>query len=320
MKRLRDLRIKTRLYGLVAIAVVGFASVLALMFWITEEYSINGPIYNRLLLRKSVMADYQPSSLCATEAEVKLCLTLIMTNPSEVQDAIADYRKLAAEYQSRQEFVRRELFDGPVSRILEKEVFPPADQFFRIATDEFLPPRQERQNRRQPTDADQASAALLQHRQAIDRAAEVGLERTAIEETEAGKKDPFGQLDSDPRRRWDRAVDRYFGSVPGTPDFAIRRRPDYASQRNGQWASDPTARVQIDSSDEMGQLAAGHQWHDREDSRRRHQSANRVCRCYRPHRRRRHAAARVHGGRVAATTEVAAAVRSARPERNSPAR
>jgi methyl-accepting chemotaxis protein WspA len=258
MRRLKDFTIKTRLYGLVAVALIGFTAVLGTTYWMASEYAVNGPLYKRLALRKAVMSEYQPSFLCATEPALKLSLMLTAPDPHTLQEVTDVYRKMEAKYREREEFVRKEFMDGPVKRVLEKEVFPPADQLFRIANEEFLPLIARN---------DKAAAAqlyygrirplYLQHRTAIDRAVEIGLDKNAEEETAVTDKVTAGN--------WllfamGTATVLVIGLLGWYLSVSISQSVEALSARVEEMASgaaDLTARVEVNSRDELGRLATG---------------------------------------------------------------
>jgi len=101
MTRIRDLSIKSRLYGLVATAVLGFAAVLALTFWLSHEYQVNGPLYNQLTMWRSVISEYEPATLSVTQPALSLSLLLVTTNPDEERQRIATFHKKEGVYRDR---------------------------------------------------------------------------------------------------------------------------------------------------------------------------------------------------------------------------
>ena len=258
MRRLSDFTINTRIYGLVAIALIGFTAVLATTYWMASEYAVNGPLYKRLALRKAVMAEYTPSLLCATEPAKELCVLLAATDPAVIREVTDKYRRLEKMYSEREEFVRRELFEGPVKKTLEKDVFPPADQFFKIADEELLP---------LIAKGDRPAAVqvffmkmrplYLQHRAAIDRAVDVGLERNAEEEADATRKVTNGN--------WlllGMAVGTVLviGGLGWLLAHSVAKSTEVLNVRVREMAagaSDLTARVPIVNRDELGTLAEG---------------------------------------------------------------
>src|SRR5215469_18256751 len=139
MKGLGDLSIKARLYGLVAIAVVGFTTVLVVSSWLSGRYEVNGPLYNRLLTRKNVMAEYDPAALVLVRPKLTVAHLLLAKGPEEVRSYTEQFRKEEARFRERQAYWRKELFEGPTKQALENWVYPPAEEFFRLADTEFLP-------------------------------------------------------------------------------------------------------------------------------------------------------------------------------------
>jgi methyl-accepting chemotaxis protein WspA len=258
MTLLSHLSIRTRIFGLVLTAAIGLTAVLIITDRIGSEYDINGPLYRKLMLRKSIMGEYTPSSLAATDAMLKLSLLMTARDPVEVPKILEHYRRYRQNYRDRQDFVKKDFFDGPVKRSLEKEVFPPADQIFRIADEEYLPLIAK-------GDYEGATKLLfakmrplyLEHRIAIDRTVDLGLEITAKEEAEIEKT-----IDAGSRMLHGIAAATVvllvvFGwflarTIHQSTHELITRVKEMASG-----ASDLTARVAVNSTDEMGQLAMG---------------------------------------------------------------
>jgi methyl-accepting chemotaxis protein WspA len=258
MRRLSDYTIKTRIYGLVVVALVGFTSVIGTAFWMASEYAINGPLYNRVSIRKAVMSEYAPSSLCMTEPAKEASLLLTATDPAVIREVTEKYRRLEAKYTDRQEFARRELQDGPVKRTLEKDVFPPADRFLKIADEEFFP-LLAKGDRAAATQVfyTQMRPLYLQHRAAIDEAVEIGREAVVADEATASQKVTTGN--------W-----LLFGMAAGTVLViggmgwflanSVSRATDALNARVEEMAAgagDLTARVAVTSQDELGRLACG---------------------------------------------------------------
>jgi methyl-accepting chemotaxis protein WspA len=238
--------------------LIGFTGVLATTYWMASEYSVNGPMYQRLAIRKAVMAEYTPSFLCATEPAKEIGILLTASDPVVIREILDKYRRLEKIYREREEFVRRELFDGPVKQILEKEVFPPADAFFKIAGDEILP-LLEKGDKVTATELfyTRLRPLYLQHRAAIDRAVEVGNEANRIEEAEISRKVRTGNMLLLGMAAGTVLVIAGLGwllarSITQSTDVLAKRVHEMASG-----SSDLTARIPIVGQDELGELAAG---------------------------------------------------------------
>lgn len=258
MTRFHDLSIKSRLYGLVAVAVLGFATVLGLTFWMSYEYQVNGPLYDRIMLRRTVMGEYEPSTLSVVEPTLKLSLLMSIADPEQSREILAIFRRLESVYHDRKAYWQKNLYEGPVKRTLEKDVFPPADEMLRIANDEYLP-LIAKGDRPAATQVffQRIRPLFLKHREGIDRAVQVGRERTEVEEQEVAQKIRGGNLTT---LLIGLAAVVAIGSMGWYLSRSIARSATLLNDRVSEMAagaSDLTARVAIDSKDELGQLASG---------------------------------------------------------------
>jgi methyl-accepting chemotaxis protein WspA len=258
MKRFRDFSIKARLYGLMVVAVVSFATVLVTTTWLSVRYQINGPLYQRLMIRKTAMAEYEPAGLTIIQPKLTLNTMLIDEGPREIRRLIEQFHQEEARFHDRQAYWRKELFEGPVKRALEQEVYPPAEELLRLANAEFLPlilkgdrpaAKEVLISRIQPL--------YLQHLQGIERAIEVGNEQTAAEEGEVAGE--IRHVNTTLLLIGLGAV-AVIGALGGYLSREIAQSAEVLIARVNEMASgasDLTARVAIDSRDELGRLAAG---------------------------------------------------------------
>src|SRR5262245_19401268 len=186
MASFKNLSIKTRLYGLVALAVIGFTAVIGITYLMSARYQVNGPLYQHLIARRVIGAEFEPASLAIVSPKLTINTMLIAKDADEVQRLADQFRREEAKFHERQAYWRKEIWEGPVKTVLEGEVYPPAEEFFRIARAEFVPLIEK-------GDRPAAQSVLigrmrpqyLQHMQAIDKVIRVNNERAAAEEAEA---------------------------------------------------------------------------------------------------------------------------------------
>jgi len=136
---LKNMSIRTRLYGLVAVAVLGFGTVVLLTAWLSSKYKVNGPLYDRLMLRQGAISDFSPPYLSLVESEIIIDHLLIAKDEEETREYLHQLAKAHRAYTESRTRWERELYAGPVKSILEAEIYPPAEEFFRLANSEFLP-------------------------------------------------------------------------------------------------------------------------------------------------------------------------------------
>jgi methyl-accepting chemotaxis protein WspA len=255
---LKDMSIKARLYSLVAMAVIGFSAVLAVTQYLSSRYQVNGPLYERLAIRRAVMSEFEPSTLSLVMTKLAINHLLISNTDEERRNFTEEYRKYERLFRERQAYWRKELFDGLVKQTLEKEVFPPAEEFFQVVNNELLPLVQK---------GDKAAAIefavarlrplYVQHMAGVSRAVEAGNERNRIEESTIRDEIRTGNL---------ALLLIAFGTVVtvGLMGWYISRNIAHSvnllQTRVNEMASgaaDLTARVPIETKDELGKLAEG---------------------------------------------------------------
>src|SRR5437870_3862127 len=93
MLRLSDMSIKARLYGLVAVAVIGFTAVLTITQWLSARYQINGPLYERLARRREALSEIEPSTLTLVMAKLAINHMLIAKDDDEALRFADEFRK-----------------------------------------------------------------------------------------------------------------------------------------------------------------------------------------------------------------------------------
>jgi methyl-accepting chemotaxis protein WspA len=258
MSHLKDFSIKARLYGLVALMAVGFTIVLGINYWLSSRYQVNGPLYQHLITRRLVQAEFEPATLAIIEPKLTINTMLIAKDHDEVRQLTDQLRKQEERFRERQGYWRKELWDGPVKDVLDKEVYPPAEEFFRLAKEEYLPPI-DKGDRPAATQVliTRLRPQYLQNLRGIDRVIQVNNERAAVEEAEIAHEIRIGNLTLLLVGLGTVALIAALGAylsrgIARSANVLIARVQEMAS---GQ--SDLTARVAIDSKDELGRLAAG---------------------------------------------------------------
>lgn len=258
MNRLRHATIKTKLYGIIAISVVGLIIVLSLSLYLLSSFGINGPAYNRILLRKSALAELEPCTLFVIEPYLTLFEITASKDADETRRLIADFKEQEKKCIDRNAYWMENLFEGPTKRAMRESVWPTVEKFFQTANEHFIPIvlGDDRDATRQALDT-YVAPVFAANRDAIERAVEIGHAKTMAEQQEVEQQVRFWG--------WAMVVvsiacvllvavlGLYLarGVVKSTGALLAR----ICEMARG--ASDLTARVEIDSQDEIGDLAAG---------------------------------------------------------------
>jgi methyl-accepting chemotaxis protein WspA len=258
MLSLRNVTLRTKLYGLVAFSTLGLAAVLGLSLWVLYEYRVNGPVYDRLSRRAAALAEVAPSVFAAWPAYASLDELTMATDPAEIRrltDQFARHEKLFAE---REEYWTRELHEGPLKAALVRSVFPAGREFFRVTHQDFLPLLGKGDRAR----LEGALAAKVRPRyaelhRAITQTVEEAKQASHDEEAEAADRIRFWLTTLIVVSVLAVVLMAALGSVVAREVLKPTRALIGRVQEMAGGSGDLTARLQVESADELGELAAG---------------------------------------------------------------
>jgi methyl-accepting chemotaxis protein WspA len=258
MLRFRDQTIKKKLQGLVLFSAIGLSLVLGLSLWVLYEFRVSGPVYEHLSVRRKVLSEIQPSAFDVVEPYLVLLELSITTDPAEIRRLNDDYAKHETRFKERVTYWTQHLFEGPTKQGLTRDVWPAAQEFYRLAKTDFLPllakgagPKATQALR------ERLEPRFLETRRAIERTLQTGEQMTERDEAESVQRVRFWLTTMIVLSIL--AVVVIFSSgwlvtreIVGPTELILNRVQEMASG-----ASDLTARVKVESRDEVGQLAAG---------------------------------------------------------------
>ena len=250
--------IKGKLNGLVFFSSLGLAVVLTVSLFLLANYGINGPLYQRLMLRKSAMAEFEPCTLFIIEPYLTLFELSATREPPEIRRLVAEFDAQEHKFEARKAYWLDTLFEGPVKSGLKADVFPSAERLLKTARDQFLPLVQDGDyDGAQKFFTEQLIPLYEQHREAIERTVQTGHNRTQEEQQYAEKQVRF----------WLRTmivVSILSVLAVALPGWYLSRNIVRATsglvkriQEMASGESDLTARVSVESDDELGELGTG---------------------------------------------------------------
>ncbi|MES1213447.1 MAG: methyl-accepting chemotaxis protein [Singulisphaera sp.] len=183
---------KSKLFGVIVIGALSLAAMLALAYHTINRLGIDGPIAQRLMLRKSAMAEFEPSTLFVSEPYLTLYRIDAVSDPKDLKRLTAEFHAQEQSFRERKEHWLESLFEGPTRSALVNEVFPTAERLLALARDEYLPlvEKGDAAAARQVLSGPML-AVFDEHRKAIEHAVRVGHEMTSKEEKEAAQETRF---------------------------------------------------------------------------------------------------------------------------------
>jgi methyl-accepting chemotaxis protein WspA len=251
--------IKQKLYALVLVSTVGLAAVVALAVYLLATYRVNGPIYERLDKRKGAMGEMEPSVLYALRTYYTVSQLRDSTDPVELRQLRDRYRELERSYHERREYWVKELGEGPMKEGLTGAVHQTAIDFFRAIDEEFMPAldKGEKRDALQAIFLNKIKPRFDEHSKAVVKTMEQAKRATEEEETKVRDRAQFWEVFMIVVGVLTVGLVGALGwfitrGVVGTTGTLINR-----VQEMGQGAGDLTARVNITSKDEIGQLGEG---------------------------------------------------------------
>jgi len=259
MIRLRDVSLRTKLYGLLfaytLTVVVGVLLAGALM----EHYRVGGSVYHEMMEQKHLADDMTPPPLLIGRVYLMLQEMETATVDDERRQLEARYREYEAEYhESRRKWLEKNI-DPAARKALEITGHQPALEVFRLAREEYIPKLHDPKTRAEASAIlrNKITPAYREHSRLMREAADAVRATTVAQEKEVA-----GNI-----RTWTNVtlvlsvlVLITFGILGAAIAGSIVKSARELNQRVRQMASgaaDLTARLHAEGTDEMGQLADG---------------------------------------------------------------
>jgi methyl-accepting chemotaxis protein WspA len=264
MLRLRDVSLRTKLNALLIGYTITVAAVMALAGYLLAKYRVGGPVYNDLSEHKELHNEMIPPPLMLGRPYLMLneIETAFATNapPLEIRRLTNFYREYEADYYKRRDYWLSRKLDPAIRKALETTAHQRAMEFFRVANEEYFANlKGDAATRDKATKAlhEQLSPLYRAQRDAIFDAANlvdaaIVTEETVAEGSVRDSSDLTLILSVLALGFFGIAGWIMIGNITASAHALIAR----VNQMAGG-AGDLTARLSVDSRDEMGQLAGG---------------------------------------------------------------
>jgi len=252
---LNNLRFKSRIFLLVGFFFLGLLTLHVMYGVMLGILRVNGPVYEHIQFGKDVINSIQPIN--NSESYIAATNVLLEKNPSKRAELIKQLEKLEQEYEARHTYLEKHLDEGPLKEALVVKCYGPGREFYRIVNEKILTPlRAGKTPEEIPVEARDQMREEYYKRRAVLQGA-VRYAEARIEQDEQAAQNTF--------RFWV-AVDLILSAIGLSISLVlssiivrgiveptgilIDRMKDMA-----EGASDLTKRVEVRSSDEIGQLS-----------------------------------------------------------------
>jgi methyl-accepting chemotaxis protein len=185
MNILHSLKLSHRFTILIALFTFGFLFYGIWSFKTLEELKVNGPVYQRIVQGKDLIADVLPPPEYIIESYL-ISLQLYETAEKAEQDAlIGRLQSLKKEYDERHAFWLTESLEADLAATFLEQAHNPAVAFYTLAFNEFIPALQKGEKEAASAIAARMKQAYDAHRAAINRVVEMTTKRNERGEASA---------------------------------------------------------------------------------------------------------------------------------------
>jgi methyl-accepting chemotaxis protein WspA len=139
MPRLLDFSLRVKLYGLVLFTTVVLAGVLGLSTWLLVEFRINGPVYRKLAQQREVLVELLPPALTLSQPYLTLNELAGADDERAINQLRTRFAREQQAYLDAHERWARDLPEGPLRQEIVVRSYIPAMEVLRLAREEFLP-------------------------------------------------------------------------------------------------------------------------------------------------------------------------------------
>lgn len=182
---MRESQLAGRLTLLVAV-FAGLFLVFGFTTWRTlEEVRVKGPIYTKIVLGKDLIADVLPPPAYIIESYLLTLQLADETDPARASQLIERGDQLRLDFESRQEFWKRNIDQGELGDLMSVQAYRSAIEFFRIRDEQYVPALRAGDRDRARSLLPAMGRSYDTHRRAIDRVVEIATQNNIAFERNA---------------------------------------------------------------------------------------------------------------------------------------
>jgi len=180
-------RVRTQIAIMLGVLVLGMLVFGAWSFRTLGQVEVNGPIYRDIVRGKDLVADVLPPPSYIIESYLVVLQLADSEQAAERESLIARLHNLEKEYASRRTFWQGEPLASDIREQLLTQAHRPAEQFFQLVSERFLPHLKAGDNAALRGDLKALRTSYEAHRQAVDRVVEMANRSNATQEQQADR-------------------------------------------------------------------------------------------------------------------------------------
>jgi methyl-accepting chemotaxis protein len=185
---LDKLNVKTRFYVLIGCFVAGFVIYGGWSFKILNELKVNGPVYERIVQSKDLIADILPPPEYIIESYM-VCLQMSATDDQATRQKLAErLKQLKGEYDARHVYWAGQTLEPELKQAMLEQAHAPAVTFYKTAFDEYIPALTGQDKEAAAAVLSRLGAYYETHRKVVDRLVQMATKRSETDEASARER------------------------------------------------------------------------------------------------------------------------------------
>lgn len=179
------MRLRSQYFLVIATMISGFLLFGAVAYNAVETLRVKGPLYDRIVQGKNLIADVLPPPEYIIESYLVVLQLSMSPNAQEVEDLINRFTKLRGEYDDRHTYWQHEDLDSEIKRSLLEDSYKYASEFYRLADRDLIPAVRSGKAEAVAASLKDLNVQYMGHRKAIDRVVELSTARNISDESQA---------------------------------------------------------------------------------------------------------------------------------------
>ena len=177
--------IKARLGIILGVLIIGFTLFGLATLKAMSTLNVNGPIYQRIVQGKDLIADILPPPEYILESYLVVLQLTHATNPDEISALVNRFQVLKGEYDTRHIYWQGQSLEKELEVPFLEHSYHAAQAFYSEAQEHFIPSVQAGNHEAMMASLVKMRESYEQHRQAIDEVVQTTNKRNAQDETHA---------------------------------------------------------------------------------------------------------------------------------------
>jgi PAS domain S-box-containing protein len=184
LRHIANMSVRGQQWLLMAVFMLGFALSSLVGYLGLAKVQVNGPIYQRVVQGKDLIADILPPPEYLIESYL-LVLEMTRAEPAALPSLIEQSNKLRGEFEDRHKFWLADLPDGKLKTLMVNDAYLPGMAFLDLRDKEFIPALQAGNRAAAEALLPQLAERYARHRAVIDEVVKLANERIAVDEKNA---------------------------------------------------------------------------------------------------------------------------------------